>query len=234
MAASDDLGSGRSDGGGRGAAGGGGGGGPGGSGGGAAPEPPAGRVITAALELSFRAVWLQLLTAGVGDGYTAAITDFCVACIAARKAGYTIRALQLELAANELSGDAPEIQIARLNEQEKGTRLIWIAIVFLTLQRYNFAAGSVPPGDDVLRSFKGTAVEDLARGLRSLVDNVSDAADKGYSLDTYKMELNLSRDPSIEPPSPATLSIQSQWSRIVFATYNLLPEALREPKRRKL
>jgi hypothetical protein len=206
-----------------------------GGGGGSAPDPaPPGRVITAALEVSFRAVWLQLLTAGVGDGYQAAITDFCVSCIAARKAGYTIRALQLELAANELAGDAPEIQMARLNEQEKGTRLIWIAIVFLTLQRYNFAAGAlVDPADDVLSSLKGTHMEDLARGLRSLVDNVCDAADKGYSLDTYKMELNLNRDPNNEPPSPATLSIQSQWSRIVFATHHILPEALRGPKRRQ-
>lgn len=57
------------------------------SGGGDTTDPPPGHVITTALEVAFRAVWVQLLTAGIGREYEAAITDFCVACIAARKAG---------------------------------------------------------------------------------------------------------------------------------------------------
>lgn len=50
-------------------------------------NPPPGKVITTALEMSFRAVWIQLLTAGVGEAYELAIANFCVACVAARKAG---------------------------------------------------------------------------------------------------------------------------------------------------
>jgi hypothetical protein len=90
-------------------------------------EVPPGKLISTALEISFRAVWLTLLTKGVGNEYERAITDFVVACIAARKAGYTLQTLMFELNANEISPppDKPELQNIALNDQEKETRNIW-------------------------------------------------------------------------------------------------------------
>lgn len=279
-------------------------------------EPPTGKIITTALEVAFRTVWIQLLTAGIGQEYEAAITDFCIACIAARKAGtfiprdllsivltssvvafpahvcryqacrlfsmavtytelvlldnlclflcfygcfhcaiyvifplkipnryhrtpskilkhgsgYSLTTLKLELAANELTSDDPELQKMQLNEREKETRFIWIALVFLTLQRYNFNSGNTQ-NDDVLSHF-APSQEQLARGLKALVNSVCDAADKGYTLSTYKMEMQFNRKQGEEPLSPASLSIQSQWSRMVFTTIKILPEALKDPKKR--
>lgn len=119
----------------------------------------------------------------------------------------------------------------QLNEREKETRFIWIALVFLTLERYNFNSGNVQ-NDDILSHFN-PGQEQLAHGLKILVESVSDAADRGYTLSTYKMEMQLNRQEGEEPPSPATLSIQSQWSRMVFTTIRILPEALKEQKKRK-
>lgn len=148
--------------------------------------------------------------------------------------GYTLTTLKLELAANELEGESPDIQKAQLNDREKETRLIWIVLVFLTLQRYKFDAGEAAVNDDVLSHLRGTQMEELSRGLNSLVESICDAADRGYNLSTYKMEQQLSRSEGDEQPSAATLSIQSQWSRIVFATYSLLPDALTGPRKRKM
>lgn len=87
-------------------------------------EAPAGRVISTALEVSFRTVWVNLLTSGVGQAYEESIQQFCVACVAARKAGYTVTSLKFELSANEMTSEDPEIQKAQLNEREKETRLV--------------------------------------------------------------------------------------------------------------
>lgn len=87
-------------------------------------EAPGGRLISTALEVSYRTVWINLLTSGVGDAYEESIQQFCVACIAARKVGYTVTALKFELAANELTTDDPEQQKALLNDREKEMRLV--------------------------------------------------------------------------------------------------------------
>lgn len=205
------------------------------SGGGDSEESPGGRVISTALEVGFRTVWIQLLTAGVGEGYEAAITAFVVACIAARKAGYGMTALKFELQANELVSDDPELQKATLNDREKSTRLIWVALVWMTLRRYRFEAGNTPTDDEIAAGVGSPDESDeaLARGLKTLVESVCDAADRGYTLSTYKLEMNVNRGPNDEPPSASMLSIQSQWARIVFATVQLLPDSLLDARKQK-
>lgn len=201
------------------------GGGAGGSesGGAGGGEPPEGRVITKALEMSFRNVWIRLMTRGIGQEYEDAIQGFVLSAIAAYKAGYSITALKFELAANE-AAEYMGRDIS-LNDQEKETRLIWITLVYLTLSRYRFISERTPPPPAA--DLKGTSLEKLVPGLSGLVESICDAAQRGYNLQTYKMELNLKVEADAKPSSGAEASIRSQWSRIVFTTYNVLPDTQR-------
>lgn len=170
------------------------------------------------------------MTAGVGPEYDDAIQAFVIACIAAYKAGYSITALKLELAANETQAKYMGRDIS-LNDQEKETRLVWLALVYLTLAKFNFASDRTPP--PVYADLQGSKMDSLIPGLTGLVESVCDAAARGYSLQTFKMELGLKKDTGDKPLSGAEASIRSQWSRIIFATYNLLPENLRgKPNKR--
>lgn len=172
------------------------------------------------------------MTSGVGEEYDLAIQNFVVASVAAYKAGYSVFALKLELAANErddvVEGSDGVVRDTRLNEQEKETRLCWVALVYLTLARYGFPRDS---GGNVREEFKGTGMEILSEGLAKLVESVASAADRGYDLQKYKMELSLNQDKDSKPLSAAELSIRSQWSRIVFSTINILPDDLRQRRR---
>lgn len=191
-------------------------------------EPPNGRIITKALELCFRNVWIRLMTMGVGQEYNDAIEAFVVACVVAYKAGYSLTAVKFELAANEpatAQSDAMGRDLT-LTEQEKETRMIWISLVYITLARFGFVSERTPP--PIRNDLKGTKLESLTDGLEGLVVSICDAAKRGYNLESWKMELNLKKDPSGREITPGEASIRSQWSRIVFTTVNILPEELRQ------
>lgn len=190
-------------------------------GGGSSP-PPDGATITKALEVTFRGVWINLVTAGISAEYETAIEQFIVACVTAYKAGYSLTALKFELAANEQKGTFMGRDI-RLNDQEKETRLIWIALVYMTLARYNFNSENTPP--PVTSEFKGTRLGDIICGLANLVDSVCDAAKRGYNLQSYKMELSLQKGDKAKEVSPAEANVRSQWARIVFSTIRILPQS---------
>lgn len=161
------------------------------------------------------------MTKGVGREYEEAIQAFVVACVAAYKAGYSITALKLELSANAIDGQYMGRDIS-LNEQEKETRLIWITLVYLTLGRCGFKSDNPPP--PVSKDLKGTKLEPLLVGLSGLVESVCDAAKRGYNLQTFKMELNFKSPEGSSQMSSAQANVRSQWSRIVFATVNILPD----------
>eukprot|EP00177_Eucheuma_denticulatum_P000181 GFKZ01000323.1.p1 GENE.GFKZ01000323.1~~GFKZ01000323.1.p1 ORF type:complete len:246 (+),score=33.09 GFKZ01000323.1:338-1075(+) len=186
-------------------------------------EPPSGSTISKMLEVSFRNVWLRLISAGVGGEYDAAIQQFVIACVTAYKAGYSLTALKLELAANEISGKYLGREV-KLTDQEKETRLIWIALVYMTLAKYRFVSERTPPS--VQSDLKGTTLDPMLGGLGGLVESVCDAADRGYNLQTFKMELSMKAQAD-NPISPEQASIRSQWSRIIFATVAILPDSLK-------
>lgn len=191
----------------------------------AKPDPPDGSTITQALEVSFRNVWIRLMTSGIGPEYNDAITAFIVTTMAAFKAGYSINALKFELAANEKLVEYMGRDVT-LNDQEKHTRLIWISLVYLTLSKCNFPSDRpIPP---VRNDVKGSKLDDIISGLTALVDSIVQAERRGYSLDTFKMELTMQKDiGEMEDLSQAQSNIRSQWSRIVFATLAVLPENLK-------
>jgi len=186
-------------------------------------EPPKGTVITKALEISFRNVWIRLMTAGVGPEYEDAIQTFVVASVAAYKAGYSLNALKLELSANEAAATYMGRDTS-LNEKEKETRLIWVTLVYLTLMRCGFQSDK--PHTPIYTDLKGSKMEPILNGLTGLVDSVCEAAKKGYTLQTFKMELSLKAQPDTEKMSSAQASIRSQWSRIIFSTVKILPDSL--------
>lgn len=169
---------------------------------------------------------MQLITAGVGPQYEQAILQFVVSCATAYKAGYSLTALRFELMANEENRKVDGVD-TRLNEREKETRMVWIALVYITLAKFNFESVNPPPR--VESDLKGTKVEGYIGGLRGLTDRVIEAAKSGLTLQTFKLQLSLT-DPVPEGNSDPQLvnaqkNMRSQWSRIVFATLGILPDS---------
>lgn len=203
-------------------------------------QAPDGRTITAALELTFRAVWVRLMTSGVGEEYAGAIQAFAVACAAAYKAGYSLTALQLELSTREPSGTVGGRDV-RLSENEKETRLIWLGLVYMTLARYGFPSANTPPPAEA--ELTGARVGPVVSGLAGLVDDVKEAAGRGYTHSSYQMERRLAESAGAQGKkadmdaaegkskyTPAEQSLRSQWTRIVFATIDLLPDDVKGAK----
>lgn len=191
----------------------------------AQPQPPDGSTLTQALEASYRNVWIRLMTAGVGQQYFDAITTFVVATMAAFKSGYSITALKFELAANEKNIQYMGRDVS-LNDQEKKMRLIWISLVYITLAHYKFNSERSIPSfrDDAVT----TSLDDIASGLISLVDSVVEAERDGHSFQTFKMEISKVKEVGEEDKiSLDQANIRSQWTRIVFTTLGLLPNALK-------
>lgn len=202
--------------------------------GGGSPEPPDGKTLTQALELSFRNVWIRLMTTGVGKEYNDAIIAFVLSTMAAFKAGYSLNALKFELKANEnlIASKATEEALAgrdvKLNEQEKQTRLIWITLVYLTMTKTKLVPERQMPS--IKSELQGTPLEDMLSGLSSLVDGIFEAERKGYNLQTFKMEIAMqsgSGKPEQAQITQAQANIRSQWSRIVFSVLGLLPDTLK-------
>lgn len=136
--------------------------------------------------------------------------------------------MRFELSANEVEKNVNGID-TRLNEREKETRLIWISLVYMTLRRFGFESANTPP--PVHTELKGTKLEGFVRGLDGLVDRVVDAAKRGFTLQTFKLQLSLS-DPEVPEGVDVRLvnaqkNLRSQWARFVFTTVNLIPENLK-------
>jgi len=169
---------------------------------------------------------VQLITAGVGPQYEQAILQFVVSCATAYKAGYSLTALRFELMANEENKKIDGID-TRLNEREKETRMVWIALVYITLAKFNFESVNPPPR--VESDVKGTKVEGYISGLRGLTDRVVEAAKSGLTLQTFKLQLSLSDPVPDEKVDPQLVNAQknmrSQWARIIFCTLNMLPDS---------
>lgn len=176
--------------------------------------------------MSFRNVWIRLMTAGVGKEYNEAIGAFVIATMAAYKAGYSISALKLELSANEKTNATFMGRDISLNDQEKQTRLIWIALVYLTLSKTKLV--SERPVPSIESEFKNTELDKLVSGLNALVQSILEAEAKGYNLDKFKMELTMQKTIGQDDDlTQAQANVRSQWSRIVFATLGILPEHLK-------
>ena len=211
--------------------------------GGSKPAPSGGN-ITQVLEVTFRAVWIKLMTVGVGEGYESALKQFVAGVMAAYKAGYSLMALKLELSANELGkvkvavddkgmvqgdptkvpegGKTVEIDVG-LQAQEKETRLIWIRLIYLTLERFRYVRESAPMPLET--ASRGTEDEEIVRGLAALVGSTVDAWKRGYNLQTVKLENSLNAPPKGgKELTPAEKSIRSQWMRIVFLTIDMIPD----------
>ncbi|CAN8074949.1 unnamed protein product [Agarophyton chilense] len=190
-------------------------------------QAPSGAVLCGALELSFRNVWLRLMTSGVGPEYTHAIRAFVLAAAASYKAGYSLTALKFELVAHERHTTYMGRDI-RLNDDEKKTRFIWLALVYLTLKRCQFPTEK-EAAFDIAADISASDIRELMPGLAAFVNNVYDAAQRGLDLQRYKLELSLSKNENSPELDKSQVSIRSQWARIVFTTLELMPGG--QPKR---
>lgn len=163
------------------------------------------------------------MTTGVGPAYNQAIRAFVLAAAASYKAGYSLTALKFELSTHEKRGVVMGQDI-QLNDDEKRTRTIWLALVYATLSRYRFPTerGIL----DARAELSQSELSEMAPTIFSLVDAVCDAAQRGYDLQRFKLERNLVKDQDSPPEDADEASIRSQWARIVFSTLDLLPGEL--------
>ncbi len=158
--------------------------------------------LTDDLELSFRAAWLLLYTAGVGPGYIAALKSFIRAGIQAYGGGYSLTALNLELLTQERATGHPDLdELLRLNTEETEIRSIWLRLIYVTLRQIGYPQTQVTPDLGL------TGQEDLVRGVIA-------ASQEGFTLEGLKLELVLEGGGSER--SAGETAILSQWMRIVF------------------
>eukprot|EP00274_Cyanoptyche_gloeocystis_P001607 CAMPEP_0196663612 /NCGR_PEP_ID=MMETSP1086-20130531/53547_1 /TAXON_ID=77921 /ORGANISM="Cyanoptyche gloeocystis , Strain SAG4.97" /LENGTH=198 /DNA_ID=CAMNT_0041999501 /DNA_START=254 /DNA_END=850 /DNA_ORIENTATION=+ len=179
------------------------------------PVEDAGKPISAVLEMSFRKSWFYLYSSGISDGYIESLQDFLRAVIAAFLRGYSLQALQFELASNEITtGNAQLDERIRLSAEEKQVRTVWLTLAYMTLNAVGYRPRDIP-------EWVRPAVDDT-KGLESLVMGVMDAHRRGYSLESLKLEqtLLLRDGESALPESEA--AVRSQWMRIVFLTLDLI------------
>lgn len=147
----------------------GGGGGPGGAAGGGdggGGGDTLGKSIAKVLEVSYRKVWLRLMTVGTGEEYESAIQEFIIGAVSAYKSGYSLAALALELKQNEVrTGDAALDASLRLSDREEATRRVWLLLIYLTL-----AAKAFEPSAGVDPASLLSGAETAAVGLEVLTD----------------------------------------------------------------
>ncbi|WP_287129701.1 hypothetical protein [Candidatus Cyanaurora vandensis] len=159
--------------------------------------------LTNDLELTFRKAWLLLYAQGVGEGYINALRQFIKAAIAAYESGYSLEALNLELLADQkVTGDETLDEMLRLTEEELQIRTNWLKLVFMTLDRARPRDPEAPPLTD--------------DGLDNLVNGVIDSQQRGYTLESLKLEIVLETGGSDR--TPGETAILSQWMRLVFLT----------------
>ncbi|GAB0490866.1 hypothetical protein MMPV_002104 [Pyropia vietnamensis] len=145
---------------------GGGGSGDGGDGGG----DSLGKSIAKVLEVSYRKVWLRLMTIGTGEEYERAIQEFIIGAVSAYKSGYSLAALALELKQNEVrTGDDALDASLRLSDREEATRRVWLLLIYLTL-----AAKGFEPSPGVNPASLLSGAETAATGLEALSDAKDD------------------------------------------------------------
>ncbi len=158
--------------------------------------------------MSFRSVWFRLFTTGADI----ALKDFVTTAVSAYDCGYSLPALILELGRNEIATGDPNVdKTERFTDQERQTREIWLVLIYHTLDRLNYK-----PQSTAIRPSK----PDHALGLDTFVDTTCEALKAGFSLEGFKLELSLRK--SLQPLSPAQLSLWSQWTRIVFLTSEVI------------
>lgn len=125
-----------------------------------------GKSIAKVLEVSYRKVWLRLMTVGTGEEYESAIQEFIIGAVSAYKSGYSLAALALELKQNEVrTGDAALDASLRLSDREEATRRVWLLLIYLTL-----AAKAFEPSAGVDPASLLSGAETAAVGLEVLTD----------------------------------------------------------------
>lgn len=183
----------------------GGGGGPGaaaGSGGGGdGGGDTLGKSIAKVLEVSYRKVWLRLMTVGTGEEYERAIQEFIIGAVSAYKSGYSLAALALELKQNEVrTGDDALDASLRLSDREEATRRVWLLLIYLTL-----AAKSFQPSAGVNASSLLAGAEAAAVGLEVL-NSSDDGGDKGA---TAGADADAAPAGRASPPPDAAAAVDS-------------------------
>eukprot|EP00903_Cladosiphon_okamuranus_P011145 g10519.t1 len=146
--------------------------------------------------------------AAAGNSYQMGIKAFISTIKEAYERGYTVPALTMEVSF------VPTKTAGRdLHQDEVELRSIWIALVYLTLENANWPQ-KVQRAHEISAPFMDRFAE--------FVQKVMDAAAKGHTLQTLKLEEVMRR--GAEPRTPLEQAVLSQSMRIVFATIDLMKE----------
>ncbi|CAM9550318.1 unnamed protein product [Scytosiphon promiscuus] len=122
--------------------------------------------------------------------------------------GYTVPALTMEVSFVPTKTAGRDLQ-----PDEVELRSVWIALVYLTLENANWPQ-KVQRAHEISAPFMDR--------FSDFVKKVMDAAARGHTLQTLKLEEVMRR--GAEPRTPMEAAVLSQSMRIVFATLDLMKE----------
>lgn len=137
--------------------------------------------------------------------YATALREFCDTALAAYREGYSLQALQMELATSGASAQA----LRALQSDEVELRAVWLSLVYKTLRVLGYPA-------------KRSVEAEGKDGMDEFVGNIVNAVRMGYDIKRIQLEQSLSqRD---KPRTTLESAILGQSTRLVVTTISAANE----------
>ena len=170
---------------------------------------PAG--IASMLEVTFVKACMQLST-----GFVDVLKLFIAAAVSGYERGFTIPALTLEL-----EQVAAQTAGRPLVAEEADLRIVWLALVYMTLEQVNHKTAAVAS------ELGSTVPADIRQKFNTFVYDIINAKAGGWTLQTLKLEdawLRSGNEVDIGKMTDLEKAVLSQSMRIIFLTLTVLEE----------
>ena len=173
------------------------------------PDASTAAGVAQILEVTFVNACMQLAT-----GYVDTLKLFIAAALTAYERGFTVNALNLELA------QCPTQTAGRpLMQEEVKLRSVWLSLVYLTL-------ANVRHESEASESVGASVPAEIRSKFQTFVYDVVNAAQGGYTLESLKLEDMLRRQGTdSESLGAVEKAILGQSMRVVFLTLTVRDEA---------
>ena len=173
------------------------------------PDASTAAGVAQILEVTFVNACMQLAT-----GYVDTLKLFIAAALTAYERGFTVNALNLELA------QCPTQTAGRpLMQEEVELRTVWLSLVYLTL-------ANVRHESEASDSVGASVPAEIRSKFQTFVYDVVNAAQGGYTLESLKLEDMLRRQGTDSASlSAVEKAILGQSMRVVFLTLTVRDEA---------
>lgn len=159
--------------------------------------------------------------------YTAALHDFCSTALDAYRRGYSLTALDLELAA---TSTASAVDGRPLLRDEVELRSVWLSLVFKTLRHIGFptlsSSSSATEDNDAMEANKSRSGFLPPDRMDVFVGNIVRAVRDGYDMNRIRLEQSMFNDD--RPRTELESAILGQSTRLVITTITAADDALRD------